>query len=48
MHTAGAQYLQDVYPKFADFVALRNFPDPGRRLGNAYLQRVLGNVQKAD
>jgi FAD-linked oxidoreductase len=43
MHTADARYLRAAYPKFADFVALRDFLDPERRFGNEYLQRVLGS-----
>ncbi len=42
MHTRDADYLAGVYPRFGDFVALRDALDPGRRFGNDYLTRVLG------
>ncbi|MBB6349331.1 FAD-linked oxidoreductase [Nonomuraea muscovyensis] len=42
LHTRDAAYLARVYPRFADFVALRDRLDPGRLFGNAYLDRVLG------
>jgi FAD-linked oxidoreductase len=42
MHTRDAAYLSGVYPKFADFVALRDKLDPERRFGNAYTEQVLG------
>ncbi|MFI1579049.1 D-arabinono-1,4-lactone oxidase [Embleya sp. NPDC020630] len=43
MHTRDADYLADLYPRFADFTALRNRVDPERRFGNDYLRRVLGD-----
>jgi L-gulono-1,4-lactone dehydrogenase len=43
MHTRDAEYLSREYPKFQDFVALRDALDPGRRFGNAYLTQVLGS-----
>jgi L-gulono-1,4-lactone dehydrogenase len=43
MHTRDAEYLRGAYPRFADFVALRDTLDPERRFGNAYLQQVLGS-----
>lgn len=43
MHTRDAEYLRGVYPKFGDFVALRDTVDPERRFGNAYLRQVLGS-----
>jgi L-gulonolactone oxidase len=43
MHTRTAGYLAGVYPRFADFVALRDTLDPERRFGNPYLARVLGS-----
>jgi L-gulono-1,4-lactone dehydrogenase len=43
MHTRDAEYLSREYPKFGDFVALRDALDPDRRFGNAYLTRVLGS-----
>jgi L-gulono-1,4-lactone dehydrogenase len=42
MHTRDADYLAGVYPKFRDFVAIRDALDPGRRFGNDYLATVLG------
>jgi FAD-linked oxidoreductase len=42
MHTRDAQYLCGVYPKFDDFVALRDAVDPDRRFSNDYLSQVLG------
>ena len=42
LHTLGAEYFETVYPRFNDFVAVRNELDPGRRFTNAYLDRVLG------
>jgi len=43
MHTRDAEYLAGVYPRFADFVALRDAVDPERRFGNDYLRQVLGS-----
>jgi L-gulono-1,4-lactone dehydrogenase len=43
MHTRDADYLAREYPKFGEFVALRDALDPGRRFGNAYLAQVLGS-----
>jgi L-gulono-1,4-lactone dehydrogenase len=43
MHTRDADYLAREYPKFRDFVALRDAVDPDRRFGNAYLTEVLGS-----
>ncbi len=43
MHTRDAEYLARGYPKFGDFVALRNAVDPDRRFGNPYLTQVLGS-----
>ncbi|HUZ53321.1 MAG TPA: D-arabinono-1,4-lactone oxidase [Streptosporangiaceae bacterium] len=43
MHTRDAEYLRGVYPRFDDFVALRDKLDPERRFGNAYLRQVLGS-----
>jgi L-gulono-1,4-lactone dehydrogenase len=42
MHTRGADYLRQNYPRFDDFVAVRDRVDPERRFGNPYLERVLG------
>jgi L-gulono-1,4-lactone dehydrogenase len=43
MHTRDAGYLRGVYPRFGDFVALRDKLDPERRFGNDYLRQVLGS-----
>ena len=43
MHTRDASYLRGAYPRFADFVAVRDKLDPDRRFGNEYLTRVLGS-----
>jgi L-gulonolactone oxidase len=42
MHRLGASELKQLYPRFADFVALRNELDPTGVFGNDYLDRVLG------
>ena len=42
MHTLGVADLAPRYPRFADFVALRDRLDPDRLFGNRYLTRVLG------
>ncbi|WP_265445666.1 D-arabinono-1,4-lactone oxidase [Flexivirga meconopsidis] len=42
MHDLGAAELRSRYPKFDDFVALRDRLDPGRVFTNGYLDRVLG------
>jgi L-gulonolactone oxidase len=43
LHTLDAERLRQRYPRFDEFVALRNALDPERRFGNAYLERVLGS-----
>jgi FAD-linked oxidoreductase len=43
MHTRDADYLRQVYPKFDDFVALRDLLDPERRFANPYLRQLLGS-----
>ena len=43
LHTRDATYLSGAYPRFADFVALRNTLDPHRRFGNGYTRQVLGS-----
>ena len=43
MHTRDAEYLRGVYPRFTDFVAVRDAVDPDRRFGNDYLKQVLGS-----
>lgn len=42
MHTLGETTLRERYPRFDDFVAVRNRLDPDRVFRNAYLDRVLG------
>ncbi|MGV9193463.1 D-arabinono-1,4-lactone oxidase [Microbacterium sp. MC2] len=42
MHTQRAATLRERYPRFDDFVALRDRLDPDRTFGNPYLERVLG------
>ena len=43
LHTRDAAYLRGTYPRFADFVTLRDELDPARRFGNPYLEQVLGS-----
>ena len=43
MHTRDAGYLRREYPRFSEFLALRDALDPERRFGNAYLEQVLGS-----
>jgi FAD-linked oxidoreductase len=42
-HTLDAAGLAELYPRFGDFVALRDRLDPGRVFANPYLDRVLGS-----
>lgn len=42
LHSLDAARLRTRYPRFDDFVALRDRLDPERRFGNRYLERVLG------
>ena len=42
MHTLDAAALRERYPRFDDFVALRDRLDPERLFQNPYLERVLG------
>jgi len=42
MHTKTAEYFARAYPRFSDFVALRESVDPEHRFGNDYLDQVLG------
>jgi FAD/FMN-containing dehydrogenase len=42
LHTRDASYLETVYPKFADFQALRDKLDPDRRFANPYTTQVFG------
>ena len=42
VHTRSAADLAPAYPRFADFLALRDRLDPDRVFDNAYLRKVLG------
>lgn len=42
IHTRDAAYFSRVYPRFAEFTALRDRLDPERRFRNDHLRRVLG------
>ncbi|MFG2607057.1 D-arabinono-1,4-lactone oxidase [Streptomyces sp. NPDC048514] len=42
VHTRDADYFARVYPRFAEFTALRDRLDPDRLFQNDYLRRVLG------
>lgn len=42
LHSRDAEYFSGVYPRFAEFTALRDRLDPERRFANDYLRRVLG------
>ncbi|WP_029144581.1 D-arabinono-1,4-lactone oxidase [Microbacterium luticocti] len=42
MHTLDATALRERYPRFDDFIALRDRLDENRMFQNAYLRRVLG------
>ena len=42
MHTRDADSLRATYPKFDEFLAVRNRLDPDRVFANPYLDRVLG------
>ena len=43
MHQRTAADLRPAYPRFDDFVALRDRLDPQRRFQNGYLRQVLGD-----
>ena len=43
VHTRTAADLAPAYPRFAEFLALRDRLDPDRVFANAYLRRVLGD-----
>jgi FAD-linked oxidoreductase len=43
LHGRSAGDLRPAYPRFDDFVAVRDRLDPERRFGNAYLRTVLGD-----
>ncbi|MEH3155220.1 MAG: FAD-binding protein [Gordonia paraffinivorans] len=42
MHTRTAEYLRTVYPRFDEFLAVRDRLDPDRVFANPYLTQVLG------
>jgi FAD/FMN-containing dehydrogenase len=43
MHWRTATDLRPVYPRFDDFLRVRETCDPGRVFANDYLDRVLGS-----
>lgn len=43
LHSMRAADFAEVYPRFGEFVGLRDRLDPGRIFGNHYLERVLGS-----
>ena len=43
MHTRDAAYLDGVYPRFGDFLRIRDEVDPSRRFANPYLSQVFGD-----
>jgi FAD-linked oxidoreductase len=43
MHTLDAGRLAARYPRFTEFLQVRDEMDPGRRFANPYLEQVLGN-----
>jgi len=42
LHTRDADWFREAYPRFGDFLAVRDRLDPERRFANAYLRQVLG------
>lgn len=42
MHTRDAAYLAEAYPRFGDFLRVRNEVDPSRLFANPYLTQVFG------
>lgn len=42
MHTRTAETLREAYPRFDDFLRVRDELDPERRFANPHLERVLG------
>ena len=42
MHTRDAAYLATAYPRFDDFLRIRDETDPDRRFANPYLEQVFG------
>ena len=43
LHSLGADALRSLYPRFEDFLAVRDRLDPDRRFTNAYLRHLLGD-----
>jgi FAD/FMN-containing dehydrogenase len=43
LHTRDAAYLGQAYPRFADFLRVRDETDPERRFANPYLTQVFGD-----
>jgi FAD-linked oxidoreductase len=43
MHTRDAAYVGQAYPRFADFLRVRDETDPQRRFANPYLTQVFGD-----
>ena len=43
MHTLDAERLSTLYPRFGDFLRIRDQADPERRFANPYLEQVLGS-----
>ena len=44
MHSQTAETLRGLYPRFDDFLRVRDELDPERRFANPYLDRVLGGA----
>jgi L-gulonolactone oxidase len=42
LHSRNGGELAELYPRFSDFLAVRDKVDPERRFGNGYLRQVLG------
>jgi L-gulonolactone oxidase len=42
VHYRDAASLRPAYPRFDDFLAVRDALDPGRTFANSYTDRVLG------
>lgn len=43
LHTRDASYLSSAYPRFGDFLRIRDSVDPDRRFANPYLEQVFGS-----
>jgi FAD-linked oxidoreductase len=46
LHSLDAAVLAERYPRFSEFLAIRDRLDPAGLFGNAYLDRVLGRVEQ--